>query len=62
MESTLENYLREAIEHGVIDFQLRTSLAGDGRVTFYIHPDGIDGDTADFEVAGNLLAHNRDIT
>lgn len=60
-ERTLESYLREALTTGVIDFQLRASTAGDGRVVIYIHPDGKDGETADFEVAGNRLAHNRDI-
>lgn len=58
---TLENYLRDALITGVIDFQLRASIAGDGRVVFYVHPDGKDGETADFEVDGNTLAHNRDI-
>lgn len=63
MEHTLEQYLRNAIEvAGIIDFSIRASIAADGRVTFYIHPDSRDGDTADFEVEGNTLAHNRDVT
>ena len=61
MKKTLETYLRENVARNVIDFQLRASLAGDGRVVFYIHPSGVDGETTDFEVAGNQLAHNRDI-
>lgn len=60
-ERTLENYLRDAMQGGTIDFQLRASVASDGRVVFYIHPDWKDGETADFEVDGNALAHNRDI-
>lgn len=59
---TLEQYLRNGIEFAnVIDYSLRASIAADGRVTFYIHPDSRDGDTADFEVDGNTLAKNRDV-
>jgi len=57
----IENYLRSLIQRGIIDFHLRAEIANDGRVTFCIHPDGKDGETADFEVAGNQLSHNRDI-
>ena len=62
MEKTLENYLRNGIEYGnIIDFALRAQIEPDGRVTFYIRPEGYDGDTADFEVAGNTLKRNQDI-
>ena len=62
MERTFETYLREALANGIIDFRIRASLAADGRVVFYIHPDGKDGETADYEVSGKTLEHNRDIT
>jgi len=59
---TLETYLRNSVEHArIIDFRLRAAIAPDGRVIFYVHPDGLDGETADFEVVGNQLEHNRDI-
>lgn len=62
MGKSLENYLRNGIEYGgVIDYALRAQIEPDGRVTFYIRPDGHDGDTADFEVQGNTLTRNRDI-
>ena len=60
--SSLEQYLRNGVEFGgVADYALRAQVASDGRVVFYIHPNGVDGDTADFEVMGNVLSHNRDI-
>ena len=61
MEQTLENYLRGILLRGIIDFQERARVENDNRVTFYIHPDSVSGETADFEVCGNTLAHNRDI-
>ena len=63
MDSTFERYLRNGIElAGIIDYQIRATIANDGRVTCYIHPDSRDGDTADFEVNGNQLSRNRDVT
>ena len=59
---TLEDYLREAMQENHIDFHVRSTITGDGRVTFYIHPSDGDGETADFEVEGNELEHNRDIS
>lgn len=54
--STLENYLRNADEYlGIIDFKIRANVEENGNVTFYIHPDGFDGDTMDFQVVGNSL-------
>lgn len=58
----LEQYLIENIEKGVIDFSIRASLKEDGRVVFYIHPSDQDGETLDFELQGNNLQPNRDIT
>ena len=42
----------------MIDHRLRSSVSTDGKVTFYVHPDGVDGDTLDFVVGGNVLAAN----
>jgi len=47
---TFEGYLKEQNKNGVIDFSLRTMLNPSGGIDFYIHPTGIDGTTADFEV------------
>lgn len=51
---TLEQYFAENIEKHIIDHKLRTTATSDG-LTFYIHPDGYDGDTLDFLVKGNNL-------
>ena len=52
----LETYLRDTLTAaGCIDHALRASVDGEGRVTFYIHPLGADGDTLDFTVRGNTL-------
>lgn len=52
---TLESYLRENHERGVIDHRVRADVDLLGRVTFYIHPDSVDGDTLDFAVEGHIL-------
>jgi len=52
---TLETYLVDAEHKGVIDHRLRIQRGRVGEVRFYIHPDGVDGDTLDFEVQGNGL-------
>jgi hypothetical protein len=51
---TLEDYLRSELREGKIDFSIRASLFH-GSVRFYIHPDGRDGGTKDFEVRKNNL-------
>ena len=51
---TLEQYLKENADKGIIDHSIRSY---DGK-TFYIHPDSRDGDTLDFEVDGNNLRQN----
>lgn len=58
---TLEQYLRLHVEQQAIDFALRASIAPDGRVAFYLHPQDVDGETIDLEVAGNVLSVNRDV-
>jgi hypothetical protein len=62
---TLEEYLREAVAAGAIDFRIRAhAVNGPGLpgtpsarpvTTFYIHPAGKDGTTVDFAVNGNSL-------
>lgn len=51
---TLEQYLRDEMAHGHIDHRLRVNVVN-GVVSFYIHPSGGDGFTADFTVEGNSL-------
>ena len=58
---TFQDLLGSYASRGVVDWSLRASIAPDGRVVFYIHPATVDGTTADYEVDGNVLAHNRDI-
>jgi hypothetical protein len=55
MKQTLEQYLNKALDANIIDHVLRASFDEKGRVNFYIHPHGKDGDTADFVVIGNRL-------
>ena len=64
-QKTLHQYLKENLEKNVIDHSIRAKLEADGAVTFYIHPNGHDGDTLDFEVSRNpenYLKRNRRIT
>lgn len=53
---TLEQYFHENMDRDVVDFSVRARSFGSGRVGFYIHPDGRDGETLDFMVQGNTLA------
>lgn len=52
---TLADYLRQATEHGVIDFALRCHTKPDGSVEFYIHPLNKSGVTADFTTKGDQI-------
>lgn len=52
---TLETYLRQNHSRHVIDHALRVNVSANGMVTFYIHPQGVDGDTLDFTVVGDSL-------
>jgi len=60
MRLTLEEYLRHESAQGHIDHMIRAHVF-EGRVTFYVHPYGHDGQTQDYEVAGNTLGPNRDV-
>lgn len=57
---TLEEYLRKNLRretpHAVIDHALRVSADQTGKLSFYIHPQSVDGDTLDFIVDGNALS------
>ena len=55
MQSQLSEYFRENAKNGIIDFSLRAFVQQNGIITFYIHPDGKDGETLDYEVNGNDL-------
>lgn len=59
---SLEDYLRDDYQRGVIDHAIRASVDDEGVVTFYIHPHGKDGDTMDFEVHRNRLMPNPRVT
>lgn len=52
---TLNDYLRLSYKAGIIDHSLRVSSDDKGNLSFYIHPDGKDGETADFVLIGNRL-------
>lgn len=51
----LQQYLQGNLDRNVIDHALRAHSMEDGRIHFYIHPDGVDGDTLDFIVDGNQI-------
>lgn len=51
----LQQYFQENWDRNVIDHALRAQPTEDGRIHFYVHPDGHDGDTLDFIVEGNQL-------
>jgi len=55
MAKQFEDYLRENIEKGIIDFSIRVGYDKYRGIEFYIHPDGKDGETLDFQVLGNGL-------
>lgn len=55
---TFEEYLRKNFNrenpNAVIDHVLRANVVH-GKLSFYIHPQSVDGDTLDFIVDGNAL-------
>jgi hypothetical protein len=55
---TLEEYLARDHARHVIDHTIRCHVHN-GKVTFYIHPNNVDGETLDFEVEGNRLIPTR---
>jgi hypothetical protein len=50
---TLYEYFKRGNDRNVIDHSLRCQLHGDGRISFYIHPANVDGDTVDFVLSEN---------
>lgn len=58
MTKSLEQYLSDAMDRGVIDHALRAHRGLDGKVTFYVRPSGVDGETLDFVVRGNAMVAN----
>lgn len=52
---TLEQYLRDHLDDDVIDHSIRAIRAPGGTVDFYIHAVGVDGETCDFTVRGNVV-------
>jgi len=61
-QKTLEQYLRDAAAAGAIDHSIRCRITAAGDVTFYVHPDGKDGDTCDYLVKGNTLSRDPNVT
>lgn len=51
---TFEQFLRDNSETGV-DFHLRVTKHSDGLISFYIHPQGRDGETYDYYARGLSL-------
>ncbi|MHC5759748.1 hypothetical protein [Nostoc sp.] len=51
---TLENYF-QLHDGKAIDFRLRVQKDQNNQYSFYIHPQGVDGETWDFKVIGNFL-------
>lgn len=52
---TLDSYLKENFDNGVIDHAIRAHVDEQGWVTFYIHPLNVSGETLDFSVTANNL-------
>lgn len=50
-----EAYLKENLRKNVIDHSIRANINSNGEITFYVHADGHDSDTLDFQVNGNEL-------
>ncbi len=51
---TLEQMLTQCL-HKNVPARVQPVLGRDGKVEFYIHPDGADGATLDFQVSNNEL-------
>lgn len=51
---TLEQLLTQCLRNNV-PARLVPVMGREGRVEFYVHPDGADGNTLDFQVVNNEL-------
>ena len=56
MADTFEEYLERGEQAGVIDFHLRIARTPEGKLDFYIHPQGKDGETGDFTVSAAFVS------
>jgi hypothetical protein len=54
MGKSLERYLWDNLDRGVIDHAVRALRDADGKVTFYIHPASVSGDTCGYDVTGAM--------
>lgn len=52
---TFQEYLERSEQAGAIDFALRIARTPDGKLDFYIRPQGRDGETGDFTVSGAFV-------
>lgn len=50
----LSEFLRDAYRNDTYELKLRLFSVDNNAVSFYLHPIGKDGDTADYYVVGNL--------
>lgn len=55
VKPSLEEYLKQNFDKGIIDHAIRANKDGDGSITFYIHPNGFSGDTLDYAVNGDEI-------
>lgn len=55
MDRDLERYFRDHLANNKIDFKLRVQQVADGRLYFYLYPEGGGGGTNDYFVKGNQL-------
>ena len=54
-DDTFDDYLERAKSKNVIDFHLRVMHSPEGALDFYIHPEGMNGETASFTVHGAFV-------
>ena len=52
---SLESYFKKALKNNIIDFHIRITPDSFKSMHFYIHPQGVSGDTADFLIRDNNL-------
>ena len=55
-EDTFQEYLERAEKAGAIDFHLRIMRTPEGKLDFYIHPQGRDGETGDVTVSAAFVS------
>lgn len=55
-EGTIQEYLERAEKIGIIDFNLRIMRTPEGKLDFYIYPQGRSGETGDFTVSGAFVS------